>query len=109
MNYKLDTSAALIDVAQEPIQLLDNTSKLQKKDQDANPIWILKVTMLMDGDVEVLTLRTTETHEFLKRKATIRVGTLVLRPYEFQNRSGFTLFASDITLAGKENQLGAAK
>jgi hypothetical protein len=104
MKLPVDTSAIAFLCALEPQPLLNFQSKEQRADENGEPLYVVQLIALAEGEAEILAVKVPGQPAGIRQGHPVKVTGLVAQPWTMADRSGVSFRAARI-----EPAMAAAK
>jgi hypothetical protein len=104
MKLPVDTSAIAFLCALEPQPLLDFESKQPRADSNGEPLYVVQLIALAEGEAEILAVKVAGLPSGIRQGHPVKVHALVAQPWSMNDRSGVAFRAARI-----ESAVSAAK
>jgi hypothetical protein len=104
MKLPVDTSAIAFLCALEPQPLLNFQSKEQRGDENGEPLYVVQLIALAEGEAEILAVKVPGMPSGVRQGHPVKVTGLVAQPWTMQDRSGVSFRAAKV-----EPAMAAAK
>ena len=88
MKLPVDTSAIAFLCALEPQPLLDFQSKQQRADGNGEPLYVVQLIALGEGEAEILAVKVPGMPSGLRQGHSVKVTGLVAQPWSMNDRAG---------------------
>jgi hypothetical protein len=88
MKLPVDTSAIAFLCALEPQPLLDFQSKQQRADENGEPLYVVQLIALAEGEAEILAVKVPGQPSGIRQGHPVKVTGLVAQPWTMNDRSG---------------------
>jgi hypothetical protein len=88
MRLPVDTSAIAFLCALEPQPLLDFQSKQQRADENGEPLYVVQLIALAEGEAEILAVKVPGLPSGIRQGHPVKVHGLVAQPWTMNDRSG---------------------
>jgi hypothetical protein len=108
MKLPVDTSAIAFLCALEPQPVLDFESKQQRADSNGEPLYVVQLIALGDGEAEILAVKVPGMPSGLRQGHPVKVSGLVAQPWTMADRSGVAFRAARIEPAVPQAQAKAS-
>jgi hypothetical protein len=95
----VDTSAIAFLCALEPHPLLDFQSKQQRADENGEPLYVVQLIALAEGEAEILAVKVPGLPSGLRQGHPVKVSGLVAQPWSMNDRAGVAFRAARIESA----------
>jgi hypothetical protein len=96
MRLPVDTSAIAFLCALEPHPLLDFQSKQQRADENGEPLYVVQLIALAEGEAEILAVKVPGLPSGIRQGHPVKVTGLVAQPWTMNDRSGVAFRAARI-------------
>ena len=96
MKLPVDTSAIAFLCALEPHPLLDFQSKQQRADENGEPLYVVQLIALAEGEAEILAVKVPGMPSGIRQGHPVKVAGLVAQPWTMNDRSGVAFRAARI-------------
>src|SRR5215218_8106657 len=97
MRLPVDTSAIAFLCALEPYPLLDFQSKQQRADENGEPLYVVQLIALAEGEAEILAVKIPgQPSQAIRQGHPVKVTGLVAQPWTMNDRSGVAFRAARI-------------
>ena len=96
MKLPVDTSAIAFLCALEPHPLLDFQSKQQRADENGEPLYVVQLIALAEGEAEILAVKVPGLPSGLRQGHPVKVHGLVAQPWTMNDRAGVAFRAARI-------------
>jgi hypothetical protein len=97
MKLPVDTSAIAFLCALEPQPLLNFQSKEQRADENGEPLFLVQLIALAEGEAEILAVKVPgQPSQAIRQGHPVKVTGLVAQPWTMQDRSGVSFRAARI-------------
>ena len=96
MKLPVDTSAIAFLCALEPHPLLDFQSKQQRADENGEPLYVVQLIALAQGEAEILTVKVPGLPTGIRQGHPVKVTGLVAQPWTRNDRSGVAFRAARV-------------
>ena len=96
MKLPVDTSAIAFLCALEPQPLLDFQSKQQRADGNGEPLYVVQLIALGEGEAEILAVKVPGLPTGIRQGHPVKVTGLVAQPWSMNDRSGVAFRAARI-------------
>ena len=96
MKLPVDTSAIAFLCALEPHPLLDFQSKQQRADENCEPLYVVQLIALAEGEAEILAVKVPGMPSGLRQGHPVKVHGLVAQPWTMNDRSGVAFRAARV-------------
>jgi hypothetical protein len=96
LKLPVDTSAIAFLCALEPHPLLDFQSKQQRADENGEPLYVVQLIALAEGEAEILAVKVPGLPSGIRQGHPVKVHGLVAQPWSMNDRSGVAFRAARI-------------
>jgi hypothetical protein len=96
MKLPVDTSAIAFLCALEPHPLLDFQSKQQRADENGEPLYVVQLIALAEGEAEILAVKVPGMPSGIRQGHPVKVHGLVAQPWTMNDRSGVAFRAARV-------------
>jgi hypothetical protein len=96
VKLPVDTSAIAFLCALEPHPLLDFQSKQQRADENGEPLYVVQLIALAEGEAEILAVKVPGLPSGLRQGHPVKVTGLVAQPWSMNDRAGVAFRAARI-------------
>jgi hypothetical protein len=96
MKLPVDTSSIAFLCALEPHPLLDFQSKQQRADENGEPLYVVQLIALAEGEAEILAVKVPGTPSGIRQGHPVKVHGLVAQPWTMNDRSGVSFRAARV-------------
>jgi hypothetical protein len=96
MRLPVDTSAIAFLCALEPQPLLNFQSKEQRADENGEPLYVVQLIALAEGEAEILAIKVPGLPSGIRQGHPVKVTGLVAQPWTMNDRSGVAFRAARI-------------
>jgi hypothetical protein len=96
MKLPVDTSAIAFLCALEPHPLLDFQSKQQRADENGEPLYVVQLIALAEGEAEILAVKVPGLPSGIRQGHPVKVSGLVAQPWSMNDRAGVAFRAARI-------------
>jgi hypothetical protein len=96
MKLPVDTSAIAFLCALEPQPLLNFQSKEQRADENGEPLYVVQLIALAEGEAEILAVKVPGMPSGIRQGVPVKVHGLVAQPWTMQDRSGVSFRAARV-------------
>jgi hypothetical protein len=96
MKLPVDTSASAFLCALEPQPLLNFQSKEQRADENGEPLYVVQLIALAEGEAEILAVKVAGMPSGIRQGHPVKVSGLVAQPWTMNDRSGVAFRAARI-------------
>jgi hypothetical protein len=96
VKLPVDTSAITFLCALEPHPLLDFQSKQQRADENGEPLYVVQLIALAEGEAEILAVKVPGTPSGIRQGHPVKVHGLVAQPWTMNDRSGVSFRAARV-------------
>jgi hypothetical protein len=96
MKLPVDTSAIAFLCALEPQPLLNFQSKEQRADENGEPLYLVQLIALAEGEAEILAVKVAGMPSGLRQGHPVKVTGLVAQPWTMNDRAGVAFRAARI-------------
>ena len=96
MKLPVDTSAIAFLCALEPHPLLDFQSKQQRADENGEPLYVVQLIALGEGEAEILAVKVPGLPSGLRQGHPVKVTGLVAQPWSMNDRAGVAFRAARV-------------
>jgi hypothetical protein len=97
MRLPVDTSAIAFLCALEPQPLLNFQSKEQRADENGEPLYVVQLIALAEGEAEILAVKVPgQPSQAIRQGHPVKVTGLVAQPWTMNDRSGVAFRAARI-------------
>ena len=96
MKLPVDTSAIAFLCALEPQPLLNFQSKEQRADENGEPLYVVQLIALAEGEAEILAVKVPGMPSGLRQGHPVKVHGLVAQPWSMNDRAGVAFRAARI-------------
>jgi hypothetical protein len=96
MKLPVDTSAIAFLCALEPQPLLNFQSKEQRADENGEPLYVVQLIALAEGEAEILAVKVAGMPSGIRQGHPVKVSGLVAQPWTMNDRSGVAFRAARI-------------
>jgi hypothetical protein len=96
MKLPVDTSSIAFLCALEPQPLLDFQSKQQRADENGEPLYVVQLIALAEGEAEILAVKVPGQPSGIRQGHSVKVHGLVAQPWAMNDRSGVAFRAARI-------------
>ena len=96
MKLPVDTSAIAFLCALEPHPLLDFQSKQQRADENGEPLYVVQLIALAQGEAEILAVKVPGLPTGIRQGHPVKVTGLVAQPWTMNDRSGVAFRAARV-------------
>ena len=96
MKLPVDTSAIAFMCALEPQPLLDFQSKQPRADENGEPLYVVQLIALGEGEAEILAVKVPGLPSGLRQGHPVKVTGLVAQPWSMNDRAGVAFRAARI-------------
>ena len=96
MKLPVDTSAIAFLCALEPHPLLDFQSKQQRADENGEPLYVVQLIALAEGEAEILAVKVPGLPTGIRQGHPVKVTGLVAQPWTMNDRAGVAFRAARI-------------
>ena len=96
MKLPVDTSAIAFLCALEPQPLLNFQSKEQRADENGEPLYVVQLIALAEGEAEILAVKVPGQPSGIRQGHPVKVHGLVAQPWTMQDRSGVAFRAARV-------------
>jgi hypothetical protein len=99
VKLPVDTSAIAFLCALEPHPLLDFQSKQQRADENGEPLYVVQLIALAEGEAEILAVKVPGMPSGIRQGHPVKVTGLVAQPWTMNDRAGVAFRAARIESA----------
>jgi hypothetical protein len=96
MRLPVDTSAIAFLCALEPQPLLDFQSKQQRADENGEPLYVVQLIALAEGEAEILAVKVPGLPSGIRQGHPVKVHGLVAQPWSMNDRAGVAFRAARV-------------
>ena len=96
MKLPVDTTSIAFLCALEPQPLLDFQSKQPRADENGEPLYVVQLIALAEGEAEILAVKVPGQPSGLRQGHPVKVTGLVAQPWTMNDRAGVTFRAARI-------------
>jgi hypothetical protein len=96
MKLPVDTSAIAFLCALEPQPLLNFQSKEQRADENGEPLYVVQLIALAEGEAEILAVKVAGMPSGIRQGHPVKVTGLVAQPWSMNDRAGVAFRAARI-------------
>jgi hypothetical protein len=96
VKLPVDTSAIAFLCALEPHPLLDFQSKQQRADENGEPLYVVQLIALAQGEAEILAVKVPGLPTGIRQGHPVKVTGLVAQPWTMNDRSGVAFRAARV-------------
>ena len=96
MKLPVDTSAIAFLCALEPHPLLDFQSKQQRADENGEPLYVVQLIALAEGEAEILAVKVPGLPTGIRQGHAVKVTGLVAQPWTMNDRAGVAFRAARV-------------
>ena len=96
MKLPVDTSAIAFLCALEPQPLLNYQSKEQRADENGEPLYVVQLIALAEGEAEILAVKVRGLPSGIRQGHPVKVTGLVAQPWTMNDRAGVAFRAARI-------------
>jgi hypothetical protein len=96
MKLPVDTSAIAFLCALEPQPLLNFQSKEQRADENGEPLFMVQLIALAEGEAEILAVKVPGMPSGIRQGHPVKVSGLVAQPWSMNDRAGVAFRAARI-------------
>ena len=96
MKLPVDTSAIAFLCALEPQPLLDFQSKQQRADENGEPLYVVQLIALAQGEAEILAVKVPGLPTGIRQGHPVKVTGLVAQPWTMNDRAGVAFRAARV-------------
>jgi hypothetical protein len=96
MKLPVDTSAIAFLCALEPQPLLNFQSKEQRADENGEPLYVVQLIALAEGEAEILAIKVPGRPSGIRQGHPVKVTGLVAQPWSMNDRAGVAFRAARI-------------
>ncbi len=96
MKLPVDTSAIAFLCALEPQPLLNFQSKEQRADENGEPLYVVQLIALAEGEAEILAVKVPGLPSGIRQGHPVKVTGLVAQPWSMNDRAGVSFRAARI-------------
>jgi hypothetical protein len=96
MKLPVDTSAIAFLCALEPQPLLNFQSKEQRADENGEPLYVVQLIALGEGEAEILAVKVPGMPSGIRQGHPVKVTGLVAQPWSMNDRAGVAFRAARI-------------
>jgi hypothetical protein len=96
VKLPVDTSAIAFLCALEPHPLLDFQSKQQRTDENGEPLFVVQLIALGEGEAEILAVKVPGLPSGLRQGHPVKVTGLVAQPWSMNDRAGVAFRAARV-------------
>jgi hypothetical protein len=96
MKLPVDTSAIAFLCALEPQPLLNFQSKEQRADENGEPLYVVQLIALAEGEAEILAVKVAGMPSGIRQGHPVKVHGLVAQPWSMNDRAGVAFRAARI-------------
>jgi hypothetical protein len=96
MKLPVDTSAIAFLCALEPQPLLNFQSKEQRADENGEPLYVVQLIALAEGEAEILAVKVAGMPSGIRQGHPVKVTGLVAQPWTMNDRSGVAFRAAGV-------------
>ena len=96
MKLPVDTSAIAFLCALEPQPLLDFQSKQQRADGNGEPLYVVQLIALGEGEAEILAVKVPGLPSGIRQGHPVKVTGLVAQPWSMNDRAGVAFRAAKV-------------
>ena len=96
MKLPVDTSAIAFLCALEPHPLLDFQSKQQRADENGEPLYVVQLIALGEGEAEILAVKVPGLPTGIRQGQPVKVHGLVAQPWTMNDRAGVAFRAARV-------------
>ena len=96
MRLPVDTSAIAFLCALEPHPLLDFQSKQQRADENGEPLYVVQLIALAEGEAEILAVKVPGLPSGIRQGHPVKVHGLVAQPWTMNDRAGVAFRAARV-------------
>ena len=93
MKLPVDTSAIAFLCALEPQPLLNFQSKEQRADENGEPLYVVQLIALAEGEAEILAVKVPGMPSGIRQGHPVKVHGLVAQPWTMADRAGVSFRA----------------
>jgi hypothetical protein len=97
MKLPVDTSAIAFLCALEPQPLLNFQSKEQRADENGEPLYVVQLIALAEGEAEILAVKVPgQPSQAIRQGHPVKVHGLVAQPWSMNDRAGVAFRAARV-------------
>ena len=96
MKLPVDTSSIAFLCALEPHPLLDFQSKQQRADENGEPLYVVQLIALAEGEAEILAVKVPGLPSGIRQGHPVKVTGLVAQPWSMHDRAGVAFRAARV-------------
>jgi hypothetical protein len=96
VKLQVDTSAITFLCALEPHPLLDFQSKQPRADENGEPLYVVQLIALAEGEAEILAVKVPGMPSGIRQGHPVKVTGLVAQPWTMNDRSGVAFRAARV-------------
>ena len=96
MRLPVDTSAIAFLCALEPQPLLNFQSKEQRADENGEPLYVVQLIALAEGEAEILAVKVPGMPSGIRQGHPVKVTGLVAQPWSMNDRAGVAFRATRV-------------
>jgi hypothetical protein len=96
MKLPVDTTSIAFLCALEPHPLLDFQSKEQRADENGEPLYVVQLIALAEGEAEILAVKVPGLPSGIRQGHPVKVHGLVAQPWSMNDRAGVAFRAARI-------------
>ena len=96
MKLPVDTSAMAFLCALEPQPLLNFQSKEQRADENGEPLYVVQLIALAEGEAEILAVKVPGLPSGIRQGHPVKVTGLLAQPWSMNDRAGVAFRAARI-------------
>ena len=96
MKLPVDTSAIAFLCALEPQPLLNFQSKEQRADENGEPLYVVQLIALAEGEAEILAVKEPGLPSGIRQGHPVKVTGLVAQPWSMNDRAGVAFRAARV-------------
>jgi hypothetical protein len=96
MKLPVDTSSIAFLCALEPQPLLDFQSKQQRADGNGEPLYVVQLIALAEGEAEILAVKVPGLPSGIRQGHPVKVHGLVAQPWSMNDRAGVAFRAAKV-------------
>jgi hypothetical protein len=96
VKLPVDTSAIAFLCALEPQPLLNFQSKEQRADENGEPLYVMQLIALAEGQAEILAVKVPGLPSGIRQGHPVKVTGLVAQPWSMNDRAGVAFRAARI-------------
>jgi hypothetical protein len=96
MKLPVDTSSIAFLCALEPQPLLDFQSKQQRADGNGEPLYLVQLIALAEGEAEILAVKVPGLPSGIRQGHPVKITGLVAQPWSMNDRAGVAFRAAKV-------------